>query len=143
MPQYATIQDFERAFTEEEAVALSNLNKPEATVVDAEVLNEALVNASAEIDSYLRARYSLPFAIVPQELVPHCLSISRYRLTSYDPSDDVRQRYEDSVRWLEQVARGLAILDVPAPEQEVVQGVGMPQYCAPGRIFTHSSLGGY
>jgi len=141
--QYATIEDFREAFTDTEAVALSNLDNPTATQVNITVLDKALESASREIDPYLRGRYNLPFATVPSELIPHCLNIARYRLSSFDPSDDVRQRYEDTLNWLRDVSLGRAVLDVPEPEQEAVQGVGMPAYHSPGRIFSATTLRGY
>jgi phage gp36-like protein len=48
--------------------------------IDDDVLNGALVQASAEIDGYLCGRYPVPWADEPRVLVGRCCNIARYLL---------------------------------------------------------------
>jgi phage gp36-like protein len=111
---YATAADFERAFGSREALQLSNRdNAASATVVNAAVLEEFLEGASGLIDSYLGARYLTPVVTPTQPLKQACLDIARYNADNVRVREDVRQRYEDRIRWLEQVTKGLVELGLP------------------------------
>jgi phage gp36-like protein len=111
---YATVADFELAFGGREALQLSNRdNAATATVVNAAVLEGFLEGASGLIDSYLGARYLTPVVTPTQPLKQACLDIARYNADNVRAREDVRQRYEDRIRWLEQVTKGLVELGLP------------------------------
>jgi phage gp36-like protein len=111
---YATAADFELAFGSREALQLSNRdNAASATVVNAAVLEEFLEGASGLIDSYLGARYLTPVVTPTQPLKQACLDIARYYIDNVRVREDVRLRYEDRIRWLEQVTKGLVELGLP------------------------------
>jgi phage gp36-like protein len=111
---YATAADFELAFGSREALQLSNRdNAATATVVNAAVLEEFLEGASGLIDSYLGARYLTPVVTPTQPLKQACLDIARYYIDNVRVREDVRLRYEDRIRWLEQVTKGLVELGLP------------------------------
>lgn len=139
---YATLAQFLEAFGQDETVTLSNLHDAAAEQVDETVINRALTDASSEIDSYLGGRYSLPFPSNPPVLIRVCLNIARYRLDSLNPRDDVRLRYEDERRWLENVARGIISLGLPQTDQSVISDQS-PVYSAPPRVFSDSNLRGF
>jgi phage gp36-like protein len=101
---------FVEAFGEPETVMLTNLDDPTIAVVNPVPLNRALVDAAALIDSYLARRYQLPLSAVPQVLIPYALDIARYRLDRIRDREDVRQRYEDAIKWLESVRDGKCLL---------------------------------
>jgi phage gp36-like protein len=101
---------FVDAFGEPETVMLTNLDTPMATTIESRPLERALTDAAALIDSYLNRRYQLPLAVVPQVLIPYSLDIARYRLDRISNREDVRQRYEDAIKWLESVASGKCFL---------------------------------
>lgn len=125
---YASLEQFVAAFGEREAVELTNLESPTAVAVDTAVMDRALADASALIDSYIQRRYALPLASVPEALVPRCLDISRFRLDVFNPREAVQKRHDDAVRWLEQVAKGLVSLGLAedaAPQERV--GLGAAQ----------------
>jgi phage gp36-like protein len=83
---------------------------------------DALIQrASALIDTYLRGRYKLPFAITPLEIKNCCVQIVLwYCLESlgWDPESKVdssiRMGHDDAVSWLKRVSDGKAHLDVTA-----------------------------
>lgn len=111
---YATAADFELTFGRREALQLSNRdNAATATAVNAAVLEEFLEGASGLIDSYLGARYLTPVVTPTQPLKQACLDIARYNADNVRVREDVRQRYEDRIRWLEQVTKGLVELGLP------------------------------
>jgi phage gp36-like protein len=147
---YATVDQFKTAFGFQESVQLTNLENPGATAINAPVLTQSLMEASAEIDGYLRQVYSLPLAGVCNDLVRVCLDIARYRLDSVRPREDVRKRYEDAIKWLTAVAKGLItllILDAngnPIEATEDAEGRSSISYnkntCP---TFTKASLAGF
>jgi phage gp36-like protein len=138
---YATIAQFITAFGELEAVELSNLDDPSATVIVNAPIDAALADASALIDTYLGNRYSLPLAYTPAVLVPCCLDIARHRLDRIRVREDVRQAYEDRIRWLEQVCKGIISLGVDLLNQPVVQSASVGK--ARGQGASTLNLEGY
>lgn len=143
MAQYATIYDFRDAFGTE-SIELSNLDYPREDAESEETLNRALIDASAVIDTYL-GRYQLPLPTNPPVLIPYCLDIARYRLwRNTDAPDDVRKRYEDAIRWLEQVAKGIVKLVIPQddPEEPIPSSGARVLYSVDRPRFPGSGLAG-
>lgn len=68
--------------------------------------------AAGTIDGYISTRYTLPLATVPTTLTAYSLDIVRYRLWDNKAPEEVRQRYEDALAWLRDVAKGLAGLGI-------------------------------
>ena len=73
----------------------------------------ALEAASDLADSYLSARYTLPLVSWEDDLRRAVAHIAAYDLMvrrGFNPTgadEQIRLRYEDAIRWLEGVARGL------------------------------------
>ncbi len=89
-------------------------------IVDGAPVAAALQDAGDEIDVYLGARYRLPLATVPPLLTRLCVDMALYKLSSAGAlTDEKRQRYEDAVRLLREIATGRASLGIeePAPTQ--------------------------
>lgn len=139
---YATAEQFIEAFTEQEAVALTNSDDPSAEYVNATVLTRALTDASAEIDSYLTGNYDLPLTEAPSTLVVHCLNIARYRLSMVAPGEDVRKRYEDSLRFLSMIAKGTVKLGVDSNNEPIAR-TDLPKAITQPRQWTRESLRGW
>lgn len=139
---YATIEQFIEAFGQLETFELSNLDDPSIVAIENPVLERALNDASAEMDSYLW-RYTLPFTSIPQPLIGCCLDIARHRLDRLREREDVRKRYEDWKKWLEQVAKGIVKLGVDEQGAEVeMEGGSLGEiWSNPGqRTYTTESL---
>ncbi|MCF6432914.1 DUF1320 domain-containing protein [Leisingera sp. MMG026] len=83
-------------------------------VPDADAITRALKLASGEIDSYLGVRFPLPLPETPDLLVQFCVDIALYRLAlSRDVlSEEHRNRYDDTVKHLKDIARGTATLNI-------------------------------
>lgn len=103
---YATPQDMVKKFGETEYCALANISHVDAS--DDGVMAYALQAASDEIDGYIGGRYTLPLVTHPPILTGIACDVARYRLTGNEHpcTDDIRERYQLAVRYLEKVARG-------------------------------------
>ncbi|WP_051273246.1 gp436 family protein [Desulfotruncus alcoholivorax] len=91
-------------------------------------VNQAIEDATSEINSYCMANYDVPFNPVPNVIKKHCVDIALYNLMSRRGFDEekgsdriIQERYKSSVRVLENIARGLITLGVanPPPENAV------------------------
>jgi phage gp36-like protein len=101
MQSLATVNDFLLAFPESEAIELSDLDDETPASLSSSRLEQGLLNASAEIYFQMRIPVADTSAAVLARLPiaqVWCINIARYRLDSYAPRDDVRQRYEDSLK---------------------------------------------
>jgi len=101
MQPLATVNDFLLAFPESEAIELSDLDDETPASLSSSRLEQGLLNASAEIYFQMRIPVADTAAAVLARLPiaqVWCINIARYRLDSYSPRDDVRQRYEDSLK---------------------------------------------
>lgn len=91
-------------------------------VVDTVAVEQAILDASTEIDTYLAARYALPLPSVPPVLVRVAAEIAIYQLFNarrMGATDDVRTRYTDVRALLEKLADGKLSLGLPAPPAPV------------------------
>jgi phage gp36-like protein len=132
---YATQEDMINLFGEAEIIQLTNLDNPNLETIDPVRLDQALDYASREVDSYLQvAQYQLPLISVPLVLRNKVADIARYHLDSYQAREDVRQRYEDAVKWLQLLASGKVGLGIDKITQEQIS-TGGAQWFSQERIF--------
>lgn len=113
---YATAADMLRRFGQQEMIRLSTPAGEDMDAVVAATVEAALDDASAVMDSYLRAQASTPLADPPREVGLYCCDIARHILSTGDgktPGEDVKQRHDAAIRWLKDVASGQVRLDVP------------------------------
>ncbi|MGM3162392.1 gp436 family protein [Dickeya undicola] len=139
---YAQTADMILAFGERECVSLTD--RGFAGEIDDEVLTGALMRASAEIDSYLAGRYPVPWTDTPRILVGRCCDIARYLLcgSGTQMTDEIRERYNDAIRYLERVADGRITLGF-LPSGDVVQPSGTSTtFTSAGRRFGRDSTQG-
>lgn len=106
----------------------------------------ALEAASDLADSYLRSRFTLPLTVWQDDLRRAVCSIAAYDLLSsrgYNPDagadTNVRQRYEDAIRWLERVAAGQVTPDVTDSGSGGDEGNGSAAGAA--RVFSSEPRG--
>lgn len=121
---YATAQDLIDRYGEDELVHITD--RLGSGQIDAAVVSGALADAEAIIDGYLAGRYPLPLASVPPNLVLLACTLARYQLWANRASEEIRQRYEDAIRYLERVASGSILLKMDASGlPDPVQGVSV------------------
>jgi len=135
---YATQADLEARFGVDELTQLTD--RVNAGVPDAAIVARALSDATAEIDSYLASRYALPLWPVPTVLARIACDIARYRLWEDRASDEVRRRYEDALRLLEGIAKG--ILSLGLPEADAAPALAEVSL-GNARVMRRAGTGGY
>lgn len=115
---YATVQDMIGRFGETEMLRLSSVDGELPETVNAVPVEQAIADADGIIDSYLRKRYRVPLAPVPQVITRASCILARYDLSvggDRDPADQVKNDRKDIVAWLTQLANGTATLEGVAP----------------------------
>ena len=119
---YATRQDLVDRFGAAELTQLTDrVNRP-AAVIDDTIVDRALADASALIDGYLTARYTLPLSPVPSSLTRVCCDLARFFLWGKAAEKDgpVDRANTAAIAWLRDVGRGtvqlVASTGAPAPE---------------------------
>lgn len=116
---YASVEDFVLRVGEVQAIELTD--REMQGEIDEYVLGVALSDSSSQIDGYLAARYALPLASVPQNLVRLCCDLARYRLCSMSNvavTDEIIARYKLSLKELEDIGAGKIALGLPAAESD-------------------------
>ena len=87
---------------------------------------DALSNASSEADSYISRRYPTPVQAVPTIVRSHVINIACHQLASTHDrmTEIIRQRYEDALRWLLHLSKGL--VDLPGGDDGTGTGTALP-----------------
>ncbi len=144
---YASLQSLIARFGEDEMIGLTAL--PGAADPDPVVAGQALADASAMIDGYLASRYALPLTTIPALLEPLCCDIARYRLATggdRTPTDEMRDRHQDALTWLEKVAAGKIGLGLdPTGNEPPIDGgaTGASFSSRRSRVFDAEKLADY
>ncbi|MGB5886520.1 MAG: DUF1320 domain-containing protein [Acinetobacter venetianus] len=112
---YATRQDLEARFGTNEVANLEAMQ----TVTGA--LEEALQDATEEIDSYIAVIYQLPLPQIPSTLKRVACNITRYRLYYQQPTEEVDNRYKAEIAYLKDIVKGLASLPIRNEQNEVTE----------------------
>ncbi|AWL28977.1 DUF1320 domain-containing protein [Acinetobacter defluvii] len=112
---YATRNDLETRFGEGEMQQLEIMQ----TVSNS--IEEALQDASEEIDSYIAVRYKLPLPETPSTLKRIACNIARYRLYFQRPTEEIENRYKAEIDFLKRIADGKAVLNILNTQNEVTE----------------------
>lgn len=112
---YANAQDIIDRYGNDTLLMLTDRDGDDQ--VDTQVIDQAVADATAEIDTYLAAKYSLPLPTTPSVLVRLCVDIAIYRLSSTADmvTEEKRQRYEDATTLLRRIAKGEVSLGISQP----------------------------
>lgn len=137
---YATQANMVERFGETEMIQLTD--RSNANAIDAAVLATKLADANSEIDGYLRGRYTLPLASIPLSLVRVACDIARYHLMDDRPTESVTIRYKDAIALLKSISTGVVQLGLDAANA-ITPVTGLPEVCAPDRVFTADTLKDY
>lgn len=134
---YAALNELIARHGETELVQITDVTRSGS--IDLAIVNRAIADADAEIDSYLAARYTLPLVTIPTALGRIACDVVRYRLYDKKAPEEVRKRYEDAVKWLSAVASGSRDLGLP-PAQKPAQTGGAVLFSGGGRVFSRGTL---
>ena len=139
---YASLPLLQERFGLDELIQRSDKYLPYTGAVVTSVIDRAVADADAEIDGFVGSRYTLPLPEpVPPGLVPIACDIARYRLYDDAVPVIVRQRYEDAIARLRDIAAGRLSLGIdPAP---AASSQGSVAVRAPARIFGADQLRDY
>ncbi len=120
-----------------EAQLIQLTDDANAGAVDDSVCSRAIADADAEIDSYCGSRYTVPFDTVLPIIRKMSVDIAIYNLYARRKGapEDRLARYNNAVRFLRDVARGLTSLGADAPA-EPVDGLPQATTVKTDRVFT-------
>lgn len=140
---YATSQDLINRYPNRDLVQLTN-EDPTIATINTSALQQALDDASAEIDGYLGSRFILPLSNPPEVLHRLACDVAMYRLQSLRPLHDLadaRRRYDDAIAMLSKVAAGTLSLGIAADGQDTSSAQGA-ESAAAVRVFNRTSMKG-
>lgn len=138
---YCTLADIVNQIPEANIIQLTDDERIGA--VNQTRVNMAISTASSLIDGYLRGRYTLPLATVPELIRTIAIDIVIYRLyerrLELNMPEAMSDRYKNAVKLLEQIQKGLIKLGI-----ESKTGPGQGHYktnkTSNDRIFNKSRL---
>lgn len=135
---YASYSSLVKQYGEGEVV--NSADRDRDGVADVDVVDQALADADGIINSRIGVVYKLPLQTVPPVLVAYAGDIALYKMSGATDTytEEKRQRYEDAIKWLDQIAKGLAVLDgQPDPETKTSGGI---RWTADTRAFNTSNV---
>lgn len=111
---YASVNDMVERFGLIEMTRLSTRDNALADGVDGARVEVMLADASALIDSHLRARYAVPLSPIPREVLRACCLLARHDLAKggeQTPSDQMIADRKEVLDWLAAMASTEGKLD--------------------------------
>jgi phage gp36-like protein len=106
---YTTVQLMIDRFGEDELILLTDRDNTGG--IDDSVLQTAIADASAVMDSYIGRRYAVPLqAPVPDVVSVHAADLARCQLYDSDQVEKVEKRCDRVFKWLDGVAAGRIML---------------------------------
>jgi phage gp36-like protein len=100
---YCSLQGLIDRFSEQELIQLTD--RDSLGVINEDVLNRAIEDASTEMDAYL-SRFNYSVDTLPMSLKPLACNIARYYLYDDAPTDVVVKRYDNAIKFLKAVHAG-------------------------------------
>lgn len=140
---YATAQDLIDRYGDYALIVASDRDND--GVSDPGVVATTLDDATGLINSYLTERYTLPLPTVPGTLKRCCVDIAMYQMSADCgvQTKEQRQRYEDCIAWLKDVARGLVNLGLETPTPDEAPARGYAAFDVDDRVMTPEALKGF
>lgn len=135
---HATKQDMLDRYDENKLVELTDRADIATGEIVNAVMDKALTDATEQINSYLAGRYRLPLSATPGVLITHACIIAYYKLHRSHYPEEVRKEYEDTLKWLESVARGTVTLDAAGSQPQSAAADARVE--GPERIFSRDSM---
>ncbi|KNY13610.1 hypothetical protein AKG11_28145 [Shinella sp. SUS2] len=142
---YATVADMIARFGETQMIRLSRPEDRTAETVDVDKVMTALADATGVINGYVRGRYLVPIAVPPVEIVRATCTLARYDLAQgehTDPSEEMGKGRKEVISWLENIAKELVHLDLPAAAPAGPAVGSGPRMSDRPRVFTDETLRG-
>lgn len=103
---YATLADLLDRYEKQDIIDISYRDEADRDIINEKAVDLALMQASAEIDEYIGARYKLPLTATSPQLVQIASHIARYYMEKGDRTKAAVKDYERSIERLEAVKNG-------------------------------------
>ena len=112
---YCALADIKDKIPEARLVQLTD--DAGAGEIDEDIIDEAIADADAEIDSYCGTRYDVPFASAPAIIRKMSVDIAIYNIFArrQGAPEDRKERYDNAIRFLRDVSKGIISLGAGAP----------------------------
>ncbi len=140
---YCTHADLLKRMSEADLIELTD--DAGAGVLDSDAEARAIADADGEIDGYCGSRYTVPFSPVPGMIRKLSVDIAIYNLYGLRPllklPEEITARYDNAVRFLKDVAKGLVKLGADAPTP--VNPENTVSIAGNSRIFTRDKMQGF
>jgi phage gp36-like protein len=138
---YADLADLQQWIDEDKLIRLTDDAGLDA--VNESIVSTVLEAASVEIDGYLGAKYSLPFASPPAILTKLNVDIAGHLLhiRREGPNEYWQSQYENAITFLKLVNKGLVSLGVGDPEGSSQNGT--VNITSSTRVFNRTKMEGF
>lgn len=133
---YCTKPDLINRFTEAELIQVTDNDN--LGVINDTVLNQAISDATAEINGYL-TRYSLPLAVIPANLVRLACDITRFYLYETQMIEPISIRYDNAIKYLKAVATGAIPLAPDVAGVSTTAASSSAQFSSSAAVFGRNS----
>jgi phage gp36-like protein len=139
---YSSIDKMIAQFGSDALLDLTERSGTNSGMIDPNVVESALSDASSLVDGYLSARYSLPLSHVPELVATLTQNIAFYRLHIGDASEKAERDHKEAMAVLRDISKGVvklpAELNAPAPVSQ-----SNAEFIGGERVFTEHSLKGF
>ncbi|SDY55385.1 gp436 family protein [Citreimonas salinaria] len=142
MPAYTTQAQLEDRYGTALLVSLTDRGETATGAIDAGVVTSAIEEAEGLINGYVKGRYALPFATVPDPIPTLARQIAIYILHPFDPDAKITRDYEAAMRQLREIAQGVIELDAEGVTPAQTGGSGV-EVTDRERPFTEGNLKGF
>ncbi len=139
---YSTQSDLLEQISEDKLIQLTD--DLDAGTIDADVITRAIADADAQIDSYCGTRYEVPLSPVPVVVRKLSVDIAIYNLYARRKGvpEDRQKRFEDAIRFLKDVSKGIATLGADEPADDSDSGPEATTVKT-DRVFTSDKMKGF
>jgi phage gp36-like protein len=137
---YCTVDNLVSRFSLEELVQLTD--KSGSGVVNTQVVETAINDASDLIDGYIGGRYTLPLSTVPKVLIGICASLARYNLYDNAVSDVVEKNHKAAIDFLTNVGKGHIRLGLSDTNEQADSDAVIEMQSA-GNVFARAKSTGF
>jgi phage gp36-like protein len=122
---------------ETELIQLTDRNN--LGVIDMQAVTKALTSADATINAYLTA-YTLPLAVVPENFELLACDIACYYLNRNRVNETVKDRYNQAIKYLEQIGKGLLKLEPDTTGTRPVASSDYVDFASSISVFSRESV---
>jgi len=136
---YCSKQGLIDRFSEDELVQLTD--RDSLGVINDDVLNRAIEDASTEMDAYL-SRFNYSADTLPKSLKPLACNIARYYLYDEAPTEHVTNRYNNAIKFLKAVNKGEIAIGTNNLDSEVAT-TDLPEIQSAGTVFGRNNSGSF